>query len=166
MSMLNAVERCAFGNTPSSRNVVERTCMIPNDSPLSPTASMLQYDSLAAWARSVFSSKPHLHAAHWMISSVVPVKFPVTRGHCRADAVPRVLLYGVLSGRTSGCPRRTAAEHCASDGSAPLSPTHPKYEPGEGGGAHPGAGAHCVTSRATAARLNVRNRLVICIAES
>ena len=25
------------------------------------------------------SSIPHLHAAHWMISSVVPVKFPVTR---------------------------------------------------------------------------------------
>src|SRR5262245_41225826 len=112
--MLKAVEFWAFGNTPLLRNVVVRTCMMPNDSPLSPTASMLQYDSVAAWARSVFSSKPHLQAAHWMISSVVPVKLPVTRGHSPAEAQPRVLLYGVLLARISGCPRRTAAAHCSS----------------------------------------------------
>ena len=40
--MLKAVEFWAFGNTPLLRNVVVRTCMIPNDSPLSPTDSMLQ----------------------------------------------------------------------------------------------------------------------------
>src|SRR4051794_23038886 len=120
--MLYAVERWAFGNTPSLTNVVLRTCMIPNDSPLSPTDSMLQYDSLAAWARSVFSSKPHLHAAHWMISSVVPVKLPSARGHWGADEVPRVALYGALFGRTSGCPRRTAAAHWAPDGRAPPTP--------------------------------------------
>src|SRR4051794_39026496 len=104
--MLRAVELRAFGNTPSFTNVVVRTCMTPKDSPLSPIESMLQYDSLAAWARRVFSSKPHLQAAHWMISSVVPVKLPVTRGHCGAEADPGVVLYGVLSGRISGWPRR------------------------------------------------------------
>ena len=77
---------------------------MPNDSPLSPTDSMLQYDSLAAWARSVFSSKPHLHAAHWMISSVVPVKLPVTRGHSGAEAEPGVSLYGLLFGPYLGLP--------------------------------------------------------------
>src|SRR3954462_9553129 len=124
--MLKTVELWAVGNTPPVGNVVVRTCMRPKDSPLSPTDNMLQYDSLAAWARRVFSSKPHLHAAHWMISSVVPVKLPVTRGHCPADAEPGVSLNRLLSGRISGWPRRTAAAHCASDGSDAVLPFHPK----------------------------------------
>ena len=64
---------------------------------------MLQYDSLATWARSVFSSKPHLQAAHWMISSVVPVKLPVARGNCSATWPDHVVvLYGVLFGPDLG----------------------------------------------------------------
>src|SRR5579875_3997640 len=39
---------------------------------------MYQPDSSQASARARFTSSPHLHAAHWMISSVVPLKSPVT----------------------------------------------------------------------------------------
>ena len=45
----------------------------------SPLASWCHHDSLAIWARTMSSSMPHLHAAHWMISSVVPVKLPSIR---------------------------------------------------------------------------------------
>ena len=45
----------------------------------SPPARWSQYDSVTDWARTTSSSKPHLHEAHWMISSVVPMKLPVTR---------------------------------------------------------------------------------------
>ena len=38
---------------------------------------------VAIWARTMSSSMPHLHAAHWINSSVVPVLFPVT-GCCPA----------------------------------------------------------------------------------
>src|ERR1043165_6377655 len=44
---------------------------------LSPSVCMCQCDSTTAWARTMLSAMPHLHAAHWMISSVVPVKSPV-----------------------------------------------------------------------------------------
>ena len=44
----------------------------------SPPARWSQYDSVTDWARTTSSSKPHLHEAHWMISSVVPMKLPVT----------------------------------------------------------------------------------------
>src|ERR1043165_8212126 len=46
---------------------------------LSPSVLMCQCDSTVACARTALSAIPHLHAAHWMISSVVPVKSPVTR---------------------------------------------------------------------------------------
>ena len=47
--------------------------------PKSPRLFWSHYVSLAAWARMTSSSMPHLQAIHWMISSVVPVKLPVTR---------------------------------------------------------------------------------------
>ena len=47
--------------------------------PLSPLADMYHHDSLMIWARAMSSSMPHLHAAHWRISSVVPTKSPSTR---------------------------------------------------------------------------------------
>jgi len=37
---------------------------------------------LLIWARAMSSSMPHLQAAHWMISSVVPAKSPSTRSNC------------------------------------------------------------------------------------
>ena len=46
---------------------------------LSLSAFMCQWLSSTACARTMLSAKPHLHAAHWMISSVVPVKLPVMR---------------------------------------------------------------------------------------
>ena len=39
---------------------------------------MLHHDSFAATARTTSSGMPHLIAAHWRISSVVPEKPPVT----------------------------------------------------------------------------------------
>ena len=41
-----------------------------------------QVVSVTAWARSRSVGNPHLQEAHWMISSVVPVKFPVTSALC------------------------------------------------------------------------------------
>jgi hypothetical protein len=42
------------------------------------TRGYLHQDSLTAADRTMSSSNPPLVAAHWMISSVVPVKLPVT----------------------------------------------------------------------------------------
>ena len=42
----------------------------------SPPVRWNHHDSLAVWARTMSSSMPHLQAAHWMISSVVPTKLP------------------------------------------------------------------------------------------
>ena len=75
-----------------------------------------QYDSFAIWARTMSSSMPHLHAAHWMISSVVPVKLPVIRGLSTSGCAPVVWLAVALDGRISEV-GRTAAVHCASVGS-------------------------------------------------
>src|SRR5690349_9105041 len=46
---------------------------------LSPSLCMCQCVSTTAWARTMLSAMPDLHAAHGMISSVVPVKSPGTR---------------------------------------------------------------------------------------
>ena len=95
-----------------SRKYGVRTCISPTDSghsPPRPSAPIgwpgaqmaglvvqsprlvcVHQDSLATWARSVSSSKPHLQAAHWMISSVVPVKLPVARGNS-AECGPHVV---------------------------------------------------------------------------
>ena len=95
-----------------SRKYGVRTCIMPTDSghsPARPSAPIgwrgaqfagfvvqsprfvcVHHDSLATWARSVSSSKPHLQAAHWMISSVVPVKLPVARGKL-GDHAPHVV---------------------------------------------------------------------------
>ena len=54
---------------------------------------------------------PHLHAAHWRISSVVPVKLPVTRGRSGCGADPRVWLNLAFWGRISVA-GRTRAAHC------------------------------------------------------
>src|SRR5687767_14497951 len=83
-----------------------------------------QYDSLMIWARTMSSSTPHLHAAHWMIWSVVPAKSPSTRlklgQSLRVLALarlPRLLLAVAFSGRISTA-GRTRAAHCAPVGSA------------------------------------------------
>ncbi len=67
----------------------------------SPIASCFQNDSLTIWARTTSSSMPHLHAVHWMISSVVPVKSPVTRGYAVFEPFPGVELAAAFSGRFS-----------------------------------------------------------------
>ena len=71
------------------------------------------------------SSIPHLQAAHWMTSSVVPVNAPVTRPINRlfgsAEALtgwPMVALAAALAGRTSVPVRRTLAADWASVGRA------------------------------------------------
>src|SRR5215217_5544532 len=125
----------------AQRNVVKRTCWSPHESghwpgwpstPMpwnggqwlgsevrSPPARWSQYDSTADWARTTSSSKPHLHDAHWMISSVVPTKFPVTLAYRRSfdrPATPRVWFWTTLMARTSAA-GRTRAAHSASLGS-------------------------------------------------
>src|SRR3954453_11550852 len=65
---------------------------------------------------------PHLHAVHWMISSVVPVKLPVigcpsTGVAVPAEMTPLVWLAVLLIARRSAA-GRTWVEHVASDGSA------------------------------------------------
>ena len=80
----------------------------------------------------MLSEIPHLHAAHWKISSVVPVKLPVIRGLYVCWNVASyagslasvtgcfgfVLFACVLSERGSHGERCTRAAHVASDGSA------------------------------------------------
>ena len=61
----------------------------------SPPVRWNHHDSLTVWARTMSSSMPHLQAAHWMISSVVPTKLPGDPGVDResdARARPRVWL--------------------------------------------------------------------------
>ena len=53
--------------------------MSPNVTPPSPTMSWFQSDSRTATARITSSFMPHFQAVHWMISSVLPTKLPVTR---------------------------------------------------------------------------------------
>src|SRR5262245_21020173 len=91
------------------------------------------------------SSIPHLQAAHWRISSVVPVKLPVTRAYSAAggltgDPNPLVLLYETFIWRTSGAPRTRAAQS-ASLGSAEPGGNVSKW-PGapDGGGVGSGGG--------------------------
>src|SRR5688572_15425117 len=84
------------------------------------------------------SSMPHLQAAHWMISSVVPTKSPSTRWNpaqsSRVLALePRVLLAVALSGRISAA-GRTRAAHSAPDGSVAPSGSVSKRSPPPGGG--------------------------------
>src|SRR5919199_710711 len=55
------------------------------------------HDSTEAEARKTSSSKPHLCAAHWMISSVVPVKLPVTLSTCRPESTYRYSLRKLAS---------------------------------------------------------------------
>ncbi len=62
------------------------------------------------------SSMPHLHAVHSMISSVVPVKLPVTRAS-PLTAAPLVWFGTLLIGRRSAI-GRTCAAHAASVGKA------------------------------------------------
>ena len=74
---------------------------------------------------------PHLHAAHWMISSVVPVKLPVTRAYSGAGGFdggpwPLVWLAVAFWGRISAA-GRTWAAHVASDGSAEPGGNVPKW---------------------------------------
>src|SRR5579862_8943229 len=99
---------------------------------LSPCSLMCQWLSTTACARTMLSAMPHLHAAHWMISSVVPVKSPVMRVsylsfHVESNAVlfarctgPSGLawFWASLSGRGSHGERCTRAAHSASVGSA------------------------------------------------
>src|SRR5262249_32132703 len=97
-----------------------RTWRMPNDSPLSPTVDCTQYDSLTACARTMSSSIPHLQAPHCRISSVVPVKLPVTRAYSGAGGLegapnPLVWFAAAFSGRTS-LAARTRAAHSASLG--------------------------------------------------
>src|SRR4026209_836932 len=70
------------------------------------------------------SSMPHLHAAHWMSSCVVPAKSPSTRlkpdQSVRVLALarlPRLLLAVVFCGRISAA-ARTRLAHSAPEGSA------------------------------------------------
>ena len=81
----------------------------------SPALDWYHHDSLAVWARTMSSSMPHLHDAHWMISSVVPVKLPVTRPYspvCGFRSNPLVALNDDVRRRAprrlGGRPRRTA----------------------------------------------------------
>src|SRR5690348_4404828 len=97
-------------------------------------------DSRTAIARTRSSDRPHLHAPHWKISSVVPVNWPSTRGSSqlshRGSSVPPaptgrlasdrctaapsgVTWLGLaLSGRGSQVERCTAAAQAASPGRA------------------------------------------------
>src|SRR5215207_125597 len=95
-------------------------------------SSMNQEDSVLAVALTWLSLKPHLQAAHWMISSVVPVKAPVIRSlRFSALGSPPQLPFGIvlpipaggvaafssaLLGRGSHVERCTAAAQVASDG--------------------------------------------------
>lgn len=74
-STLNAVSWEVSG---SQQWYGRRTCISPNESPPSPTVDMRHHDSTVATARSRSGSIRHLWAPHWRISSVVPVKRPVT----------------------------------------------------------------------------------------
>ena len=49
----------------------------------------------------MFSGAPHLHAAHWSTSSVVPTKLPLTLRIASFRLVPRVWLNRVLAGLIS-----------------------------------------------------------------
>jgi hypothetical protein len=73
---LKAVERSESGLVP--RCTVDLTCMIPRLWPPSPANGIRQRDSTQATARTMSGSMLHLAAAHCRISSVVPVKPPVT----------------------------------------------------------------------------------------
>src|SRR5690348_7052499 len=59
-----------------------------------------QWLSSTACARTMLSESPHLHAPHWMITSVVPVKSPVTRGLYFAW---NSALYAASSASFTGC---------------------------------------------------------------
>src|SRR5690349_4875829 len=96
----------------------------------SPSVVWRHHDSTAACARTVSSSMPHLQAAHCKISSVVPLKLPVTRAAIWVLArgsplrklldscwLPRVALKVAFTRLFSGR-RLTAAAHAASLGSA------------------------------------------------
>ncbi len=48
---------------------------------------------------------PHVQAAHWMISSVVPTEFPSTLGYLSLLLEPRLALYDALPDRVSGAGR-------------------------------------------------------------
>src|SRR5439155_23375985 len=123
-------------------------------------------DSRTATARSRSSDRPHLHAAHWKISSVVPVNWPSTRGSSqlshRGSSVPPLptgrlaserwtaaasgmtWLGLALSGRGSQVERCTWATQAASPGREAQEPTgrSAKYPPLGGGrvATPPGAG--------------------------
>src|SRR5262245_8585915 len=53
-----------------------------------------QVDSFTAIARITLSGRPHLQAAHWKISSVVPVNCPSTRGSNHEFQFRHELSYG------------------------------------------------------------------------
>src|SRR5262245_35878428 len=85
------------------------------------------------------SSIPHLHAAHWMISSVVPANAPSTL--LNPDQSERVLAFARLpalalaaafSGRISAAGRTNAA-HCAPEGSTAPTGNVEKCPDGDGG---------------------------------
>ena len=91
-----------------------------------------QSDSTTARARVTSSSMPHLQDAHCRISSVVPMKPPVTRSNVRryvgkpiqrstgtVRARPVVSFCGALAGRTSTAGRTSAAHASSWAGPAP-----------------------------------------------
>ena len=86
-SALNAVEAHAFGAPPQTG---VRIWYSPRDSPPSPTKDWSQVVSMTACARPRSVGKPHLHDAHWMISSVVPMKAPSTRPRYAAPSASGV----------------------------------------------------------------------------
>src|SRR4051812_1878023 len=110
---------------------------------LSPSMSMCQWVSTTACARTMLSAMPHLHAAHWMISSVVPVKSPVMRGsylafHVGSNASLAARCTGPLglawfcvslSDRGSHGARCTRCAHVASDGRGAPGAEVVKYPP-------------------------------------
>ena len=79
---------------------------------------------MTAWARTMFSSIPHLQAAHCRISSVVPTKLPSTRGKVLWLLVPRRLLFSRFPARTSGAGFTRAAHQSPLGSDAPT----PKVE--------------------------------------
>ncbi|MFY0522293.1 hypothetical protein ACN28I_03445 [Archangium gephyra] len=111
--------------------------MMPKVEKSSPTSDCLHPLSTTAIARTMSSSRPHLHAPHWRISSVVPVKSPSIlpaklalnsslAPSMRTPGLPRVWLAVALPGRGSHEERRTRPAHSAPEGSSEPGGSVPK----------------------------------------